>query len=504
MRRPGIVLAIILGIAALLRFWALGAGIPYSVEVDEPELMDRAVRMMQTGDFNPHFFHYPGFYIHLQMAVAVVRFLAGATAGEWRSLADVSPYDFYYWGRATTALLGTATVLVLFQVGMRWGTRYALLAAGLLAVMPMHVRASHFVLTDVPVTFFVALAWLLALRAHESPRWTAFAAAGAAAGVAAATKYTGGLAVVLPLVAVWMTPAARPSRLAASLAACAGAAAAFLAAAPYTVLDLPAFLNGYAHLAGYYTRAPQAEPMWITYLKHLRLGLQWPAFLLMFAGLLLAAVRSIRGPARVRWALALIFPLLYFWFVSRQTLVFGRYLLPMIPFVCLIAATAVVSGVSLLRRFDIPRLARTTLVATLTVAAILPPGLQAVSFVVSQGRRSTMEQAYAWITENVPKGSKIAVETRQLLLPSRDYTTVNVPRLVGDFRAPAGYDAYRTQGFQYVVASSAGYGRAMAEPHRFPEEYAAYMNLFARGQELVRFPPSGDHPGPEWRIYKID
>ena len=36
-----------------------------------------------------------------------------------------------------------------------------------MAVMPLHVRESHYVLTDVPVTFFVTLTFLLSLRAHE-------------------------------------------------------------------------------------------------------------------------------------------------------------------------------------------------------------------------------------------------------------------------------------------------------------------------------------------------
>src|SRR5687767_15566255 len=89
MRRSLLLLAVILGVAALLRFWALGAGIPHSLGVDEPELMNRAVQMMRTGDFNPHFFDYPGFYIHVQLLVAVARFLAGATAGQWTSLDQV-------------------------------------------------------------------------------------------------------------------------------------------------------------------------------------------------------------------------------------------------------------------------------------------------------------------------------------------------------------------------------------------------------------------------------
>ena len=83
MRQSRVTLLLILLVAAGLRFWGIGSGIPFSPQVDEPELMERSVRMMRTGDFNPHFFDYPGLYIHLQMVVAVLRFLFGATVGEW-------------------------------------------------------------------------------------------------------------------------------------------------------------------------------------------------------------------------------------------------------------------------------------------------------------------------------------------------------------------------------------------------------------------------------------
>jgi 4-amino-4-deoxy-L-arabinose transferase-like glycosyltransferase len=503
MRRPQLLLAAILGVAATLRFWALGAGIPYSVGVDEPELMNRVVQMMRTGDFNPHFFDYPGFYIHVQLVVATLRFLAGATAGEWTSLTQVGPNDFYLWGRAVTALLGTATVFLLYLAGMRWGTRCAALGAGLLAVMPLHVRESHFVLTDVPVTFFVTLAFVLSLRAHEAGRAPAFALAGAAAGLAAATKYPGALAILLPLIAVWMTLGARPSRLVSCLAVLAGAAAAFLVAAPYTVLDLPGFLNGYARLAGYYTGPPPEDPIWLVYVKHLRNALHWPAFLMVIAGLVLGTVRSVRGPGRVRWTLAVVFPLVFFWFVSRQTLVYGRYLMPLVPFVCILAAAAVVSGVSLLRRFDIPRAPRTALIAALTVAALLPPTVQAIGWNRMISRTRTVEQAYNWIVQNVPKGSKIAIETRELLLAPEAYPTLNVPRLVRDHRSPGGYDAFLAQGFEYIVASSGSYGRAFDAPHKYPNEYADYMRLFEQSRELARFAPSKAHPGPEIRIFAL-
>ena len=139
-RPSAFTLAVILVVAALLRFVGLGSGIPFNIGVDEPEIMSRVVQMMRTGDFNPHFFDYPGLYFYVQLGVAVLRFLAGATTGEWNALEQVDTPDFYLWGRAVTALLGTLTVVLVYRVGMRWGARHAALAAGLMAVMPLHVR----------------------------------------------------------------------------------------------------------------------------------------------------------------------------------------------------------------------------------------------------------------------------------------------------------------------------------------------------------------------------
>jgi 4-amino-4-deoxy-L-arabinose transferase-like glycosyltransferase len=502
MRQSVITLVIIVAVAALLRFVALGSGIPFNIGVDEPEIMDRAVRMMKTGDFNPHFFDYPGLYFYVQLAVACLRFLAGATSGEWTSLDQVNPADFYLWGRAVTAFLGTATVVLVYLIGMRWGTRSAALAAGLMAVMPLHVRESHYVLTDVPATFFVALALLLTLRAHERERAPDFAWAGAAAGLAAATKYPGAIALLLPLIAVWMTLGTKPSRLVGSLAVLAGFGAAFLIAAPYTLLDLPAFLNGYAHLAGYYASKELGEPAGVTYYKHLSRSLEWPAFLLLLTGLGLGAVRAVRGPGRVRWTITIVFPIVYFYFLSGQTLVYGRYLLPLLPFVCVLAAAGCVSGVSLLRRFDIPRAARTVIIAAVTIAAVLPPAWKSLNFMRDHARISTVEQAHAWVLDNIPKGASIVVETQALVL-SRSFNAKNVPQLVMDFRAPQEYQDYVDAGVQYIVASSQKFGDPMEMPHKNPQLYNAYMRLFEQAHEVARFTPSGDHPGPELRIYKL-
>src|SRR5262249_39985687 len=172
---------------------SLGAHLPFSPGVDEPEVMERAVRMMKTGDLNPHFFDYPSLYLYVEAAISTVRFLVGAMQGLWSRLAQAPPEGFYLWGRAATAGFGTATGWLICRAGLYWDRRTALVAAVMLAVMPLHVRESRYTLTDVPATFFALAALVLSLRAHNRATAWSFALAGAAAGLAGATKYNAGL-----------------------------------------------------------------------------------------------------------------------------------------------------------------------------------------------------------------------------------------------------------------------------------------------------------------------
>ena len=500
MRASTMNLLLVLGVAALLRFWSLGHGIPFSIGVDEPEIVARVVAMMKTGDFNPRFFDYPGFIFYMHLLVAVARFMLGALAGQWTSLDQVGQTDFFLWARGLSALFGTCTVFVLYQAGLRWGARHALLGAGLLAVMPMHVRESHYALTDVPATFFVTLTFLLSLIAHEKATLRAFVWAGVAAGLAIGSKYNAGVVLLLPVITAVMTLEASPSRLRCLLGVLAGACGAFLLVAPYTVADLPGFLNGFAHLVGYYQPRPaSAESGWIIYLKHLRLTMAWPASLLLVAGLVLGVVRAVKGPGRLRWTLLVTMPVVYYAMIGGKSLIFGRYLLPLLPFVCLLTAIAVVSGVSLLRRFDIPRLPRRVLIAALTVAAVLPPLLNAIAFDRRISQTGTPEIAWKWIRAHVPSGSRVLIEKYDLRLPEHRYRVEHVVRLTDRT-----YEDYVRNGHEYMIATSQVFGPAFEAPQRLPELYAKYRTLFDQSQELfIVKPENPGRPGPELRIYRL-
>src|SRR3954447_1273893 len=418
LRPSRIALAFTLIAATLLRIWALGQGIPYRPRLGEPELLDRALFIIKKGDFNPHLFDQPSLYVYVQAAIAAARFLFGAVRGEWSSLAAAPAADFYLWARAVGAIIGVATVWILYLGGLRWGARTALLAAGLLTVMPMHVRESHYAIADVPATLLITLAFVLSLRAHERATPGTFALAGAVVGLAGATKYSAAVAVVMPLAACWMTPAARPSRLVISLAILGATLVAFLAAAPYTVLDLPSFLNAFARLAAAYRAGPPGiDAPALVSARYLKDAWHWPATLIVAGGLVLGCVRTVKGPGRVKWTLVTLFPIVYLSLLWRHPVVGGRHLLPVLPFLSLLGAAAVVSGVSHLRRYEIPRSARKVLIAALVLIAVVPPAYSAVMFDVGLARASTLRQAYDWIARQGPAGSPVLVAGPNLPLP---------------------------------------------------------------------------------------
>jgi 4-amino-4-deoxy-L-arabinose transferase-like glycosyltransferase len=376
MRVSVVNLALVLLCALLLRLWSLGSGLPGTLLDDERAVLSQVIVALQSNLWHPSSLDPSPLLSYLLVPVAVARFLAGVASGTFTSVEELTPEALAFWGRLTVALCGTATVWIVFQIGLRWGARHALLGAGLMTVMPTHVRASHFLTPDVPAVFLLALGFLLSIRAAERPTWQAFALAGGATGLAAAMSPVAALAVALPLTAAWMTLTAVPSRRVCGVAALGAALLLYVASCPFVLLDLPWFLNDVARRTAE-RAATDPQAAWWVPVGHLTGELGFPAMLLMIGGMALGIVRAVKGPGRTRWTLATGFPIVAVLAGSSMSLVDAR-VLTLLPAACLLAAIAVVSGVSQLRRFEIPRAPRTALIAGLTVLAVLPPLLSAL------------------------------------------------------------------------------------------------------------------------------
>ena len=223
-----------------------------------------------------------------------------------------------------------------------------------------------------------------------------------------------------------------------------GMLAAFFLAAPYTFIELPTFLNQFARLSGEYRAPPSiAEPIWLVYLKHLRNALLPPGSVIVIMGLALAVWRIWTGPDRVKWTLVTVFPLVYFRFISNQNIIYGRYLLPLIPFLSILGGAAIVWCVGWMRQTGLPRPVRNLVTVALTLIAIAPPAYIAIRYDANAAKEWTTEQAYHWIRRELPAGTHIRLEGSLAIKLPPGYKTSYVKQLRLD-----GVELYAGTGIQ--------------------------------------------------------
>lgn len=478
------VLLVILGVALAARLWDLMAGLPYAVAIDEPQVVDRAIRILKTGDWNTHLFDSPSLVIYFQAVVAIGRFLWGALNGEWTSLDAFNIVAIYKAGRIAAALVGVAAVWLTYRLGAELGDRRAaLLGAALLAVAPMHVRESHFILTDVPMAALTTLALWCAVRAARLGTVRAYAWAGAASGFAAAAKYTGGLAFAA-VAAAWIISEWRARDRGLKIAAAAGASAvAFLAGAPYTLLDMPSFLDGFAAQFSRFAAPPAAgSPVWLLYTKHVWMDGR-VVFVFALAGLLLVLARR---TTRAIWAPPVTFLAVYFYELSTHSHVFGRYALPLLPILALLAAVASIELIEVCAR--VRALSRPAVVAGVRVAVFVAllygPLHDTVSWLDQEKHPDTRAIAADWLKANVTRGARVAVENSgPTYLDSAGFRVAPTEQLVD-------HDVkwYRANTDYLIVSAS---------------DLTRYREMLDAGPTIFQISPTPQRRGPPIRIVRM-
>jgi 4-amino-4-deoxy-L-arabinose transferase-like glycosyltransferase len=365
-------------LAALLACWSLGYGLPFEFRPDEDVMVGHSVRMAATGSLDPLFANYPPLVFYLLAALEKATGNAGATPAD--------PTAAYLVARGLSAAADAVTAALSALAGLRaYGARAAAVAGLVAAAAPLATRQAHFGTTDFVQAALVAGALAAALFAAR-PR--GFLLAGALCGLAAAAKYTGGLAAVAVLVLAWRSPL----RLRSLAAALGGAAVAFAVPGSVILLHPSDYLNGFLFLGGRaYGSAFQLPRGWLYFpLDALPYCLGLGAYPLALAGIAAAAWR------RSAPDLALLaFVLAYYAITGAGRENFFRYLLPLVPPLSILAGGAVAAAPA--------RLAPAVLALALL---LLLPGLYAsVETDLLLGTVDSRVLAARWLEANAAAGS---------------------------------------------------------------------------------------------------
>ena len=404
-----LILALILVAGFALRVWNNDYGLPFVYSVDEAShFTDRAVQMFREG-LDPGYYQNPAAYtylVHLLLRVLYgpLGFLFDLPFGNVTEQFDKDPGEIWIAARTLAALLCMGGVLTIYLAAKRlWGVREGLAAAALLAFAFLTVAYSRVAVTDVGSLMGVSLAVLFAVRAHEEDRRRDWVLAGAAVGLAAAFKYTAGLAALPLLVAAL----ARPSLGRAAGLALAGMAAlvAFVLLNPYLFTspgDWWTDLRDQADVAANDPKPGQESGGLAYYLDSLTWGLGWAGLAAALAGAALLLVRDL-----VRALILVSVPLALFAYLAVQSRYFGRWLLPAYPALALLGAYAIARAAELLP--DRAPL-RAAAAAALTLVVLAQPLLADVRSARALGREDTLNQARAFLDERFAPGLRVSIE----------------------------------------------------------------------------------------------
>lgn len=375
--------------AAALGAWSLGFGLPFLFRPDEDVMVGRAVRMAAEHSLDPLFANYPplGFYL-LASAEAVLSLLLGRPLGPSTT---VDPTAEFLAARAVSVIAFVAGTGFVYLAGSRaYGRPAGALAAAALALSPLAVRQAHFATADGLAMALVGASLWAALRAQGR---RGFVLAGALCGLAAATKYTAGSALVAVLVLAALG-ADRRGRAAWAVAGAGLVFAAVMASAGHP-LD---YFRGLLFLG---RRAGESYSTTIGFVQHstasLPFGLGLGSFALALAGAAAAAVR--RRPADVS---LLAFTIAYALIIGFSHEAFFRYVMPILPALCLFAGGLAQA---------VPARLPVAAVAAGAVALMLPSAYASLQTDRLLGATDTRRQSADWLLRNAPAGSEVRIDS---------------------------------------------------------------------------------------------
>lgn len=415
-----------------LQFRHIDATLPYPRHVDEAFVSGPAHRTVTTGNLHPYTFNYPSvpkYLTALGMAVGFIRSAGKLEISEVRQIGNVG-YPYYETRRPMSTarrLFALLSVITLAMTGIGAWLAFRkpallLLAPLVLLVSPLYFFHSWTYLNvDLAGTCFVMLALTTTLYATRQPSiYRAAVLPGVFVGLAIGSKYTLALVVAPVLLAIALY-VPQGLRVRAMLAALAATVLSFLVADPYSLLDIPGFLNGVAWEAFHYAsghRGFTEEPglrQFLYYMRH---------FASEFgpAGLALA-VLGVVAHARADWRRAAVLALLpvgLLWLLVSQRVHFPRNVLSIHPILAMFAAYGLLTVHDWVLTFGekrAPRMQKRAVRAGTAVVLLLliPVWHIAGHFRVVPDSRNV---ATAWIQERIPAGWTIVVP-KQLGLDRR-------------------------------------------------------------------------------------
>jgi 4-amino-4-deoxy-L-arabinose transferase-like glycosyltransferase len=492
-------------VALALRFVGLGWGRPFVYHPDEWLIANPAMDMVRTGSWNPHSFTYPSGLIYVErLIVVILHQLDSSVPLTTGNVTLPEQFPYFYAGRAFVAVTGALMVLPTYLAARSISNAVGGIAAAVaIAVAPVGVTNAHYLTTDVPTAALAAVTLWLSLRGLAGGRrW--LIAAGFVAGLAASTKYNGGLVVIVPLVVLLSSCPPRHflrrSTLATAGLIVLASMAGFVLLTPAVLFDpSQVWTRGLLFQVQTYSGGLPGYEGSDNSIYFLRVlwggnGLGAGFCVLAVMGLLIAIAKH--RPADLA---ILAFTLAYYVLISLPPVRFDRNLLPLLPFLAVLAGRTIGSLVDFLASHppqmttNFRRISSVAVGLAVIALAATPSVSTSIAYDQQFRTRDTRTIALEWIERNIPRGTAIARDGYTPQIPDSEYQVAYIGRL-----ATQPLNWYRYNGFEYLVTSSVMVNRFMGHE---PED-AFYRSLLAEPIVLDLRPKAGQQ-GPRVFVVRL-
>ncbi|MEE9193619.1 MAG: glycosyltransferase family 39 protein, partial [Thermodesulfobacteriota bacterium] len=377
---------------------------PFLYHNDEPIVVNYALSY-GTGDFNPRMFNVPPLLSYLLFFEYGVLYLIGSLLGFFKDLNDFGylylndPTIFHIIGRVTFGIVpGVLSVFFLYRLGKKiFNEHIGLIAAFFLAINFLHVRDSHYIYFDIPLTmclivFFIKSVDLIRTNSMRDYIWT-----GALIGIVTGIKYFGPLLTpfLVALLAhnfifyrkeiLWNIQKTSVLALTSFIT--------FFILNPFAFLEYENFLRTLAKMP------VSSQEVWF----HFNVSLIGSLGLLMLCCGLIGWGIAVIKRNKVTWLLS-IFVVSYYIFIVMKSQGAERYVMPLVPLLLLFAGYFTYSLSQYVRKPLVRKVVFISILCLLVFPSAYKVFLADKLFLACD----TRTQAYNWIKQNVSSNAIIA------------------------------------------------------------------------------------------------
>ncbi len=521
-----IVLFLIICLGLALRLWHITWGLPEFYEEGMPlKISWQFWNWDRTGfDFNPHFFTYPALTFYLEFCVQGIQFVIGHVFGSYPDLevfhhaytADFS--TFVVIARLVAVTFDMGTIIVIYILGMRVADRrVGLVAAALVAINVLHVDRSHLINVDTPLAFFSILSVLFVFMLYKegSIRWYIWS--GISVGLAAATKYNGGILIISLILAHALRSKSFGQGIASLksgllLASILASGFVFVLCNPYILIQFHEFSRQFFEVErhmelGHLSADPSTNAFQYYFFQSFPYNLGLPFSIIVLLSFVYLAVRTSKMNI-----ILLSFPALYLATIASWAMKADRYLIPAIPILMLVGTVGTFKfwswtlGYLKTRRSGTNQGSKILPASAAIITGLLvfvPSFFTTLQYHHTLSLPDTRTITANWIASHFPRNSAIATGPYGLNLPTNRYLLIPIAFNAG--RAEVTFPYYDERWYEdldLLVTSDYDYGRYVKNPLRFHKILPFYDSLRLKWTLVYQITPAESLTGPSFWIYK--